>query len=245
MKEKSKFKIKEAISRRHVVCAAFVVLLIVLFILFMVRSCVVEDDFSVEPLDVPSSLAGAAVELDFIDNDEEDGEFLEEVSEEEIEPANADDSDSTSSSDADETGSVSVSSQSEDTESSGSQSSSSPSTNSSSSASSSSSSSSSSASEASSASSKTWVVDYEQVWVVDELSYTEEIPIYETVEISVCNICGEEITGSTSDHAKEHMLAGEGSGHHSEWIVQVVGYSTVIHEEVGHWESVEVGGHWE
>ncbi|WP_418381678.1 hypothetical protein, partial [Adlercreutzia sp.] len=36
-----------------------------------------------------------------------------------------------------------------------------------------------------------------------------------------CNICGTDITGNTSAHAKEHMKAGEGSGHHSE-IRQIV-----------------------
>lgn len=96
-----------------------------------------------------------------------------------------------------------------------------------------------------SASQKKWVEDTERVWVVDREAWTESIPTYSTVEVSICNICGTDITGNTSAHAKEHMKAGEGSGHHSEIRQIVTGYNTVSHKEEGHWETKVVGGHWE
>ena len=92
---------------------------------------------------------------------------------------------------------------------------------------------------------KRWVEETEQVWVVDSPAWSESVPVYEAREISVCNVCGIEITGSVSAHAKEHMLAGEGSGHRSEVIQVLVGHETVEHPEEGHWETVVTGGHWE
>lgn len=92
---------------------------------------------------------------------------------------------------------------------------------------------------------KTWVEETERVWVVDKEAWTESVPIYGTIEISVCNICGTDITGNTSAHAKEHMKADEGSGHHSEVRREITGYDTVSHPEEGHWETKVVGGHWE
>lgn len=92
---------------------------------------------------------------------------------------------------------------------------------------------------------KTWMEETERVWVVDKEAWTESVPIYGTIEISVCNICGTDITGNTSAHAKAHMKAGEGSGHHSEVRREITGYDTVSHAEEGHWETKAVGGHWE
>lgn len=92
---------------------------------------------------------------------------------------------------------------------------------------------------------KRWVEETEQVWVIDSPAWSESVPVYEAREISVCNVCGIEITGSVSAHAKEHMLAGEGSGHRSEVIQVLVGHETVEHPEEGHWETVVIGGGWE
>ena len=92
---------------------------------------------------------------------------------------------------------------------------------------------------------KTWVEETERVWVIDREAWTESVPTYSTVEVSICNICGTDITGNTSAHAKEHMKAGEGSGHHSEVRREITGYETVGHKEKGHWETRVVGGHWE
>ena len=92
---------------------------------------------------------------------------------------------------------------------------------------------------------RTWVTDYEDVWVEDSPAWDESVPVYGSVEVSICNICGADITGNTAAHGKQHMLAGEGSGHHSEVHEVVVGHDTVHHDATGHWERVESGGHWE
>ena len=91
---------------------------------------------------------------------------------------------------------------------------------------------------------KTWVEEKERVWVVDKEAWTERVPIYSTVEVSICNICGADITGNTSAHSKEHMKAGEGSGHHSEVRQEITGYETVSHKEEGHYETRVSSGHW-
>lgn len=96
-----------------------------------------------------------------------------------------------------------------------------------------------------SASQKKWVEDTQQVWVEDKAAWTEQVPTYGTKEVSICNVCGQDITGNTSAHAKAHMMAGEGSGHHNEVQRVVTGYNTVNHPAEGHYETRVVGGHWE
>lgn len=93
--------------------------------------------------------------------------------------------------------------------------------------------------------SKHWVEDTQQVWVEDRAAWTEQVPVYSSKEVSICNICGQDITGNTSAHAKAHMMAGEGSGHHSEVRKTVSGYNIVNHPAEGHYETKVVGGHWE
>ena len=93
--------------------------------------------------------------------------------------------------------------------------------------------------------SKKWVPDYKKVWVEDSAAWDEQVPIYDEVEVSICNVCGAEITGNEAPHAKAHALAGEGGGHHNDYRSILVGYETVHHEAVGHWETIEDSGHWE
>lgn len=90
-----------------------------------------------------------------------------------------------------------------------------------------------------------WVADYEDVWVEDSPGWDESVPVYGYVEVSICNVCGADVTGNAAAHGKQHMLAGEGSGHHSEVRETVVGYETIHHDAEGHWERIESGGHWE
>lgn len=92
---------------------------------------------------------------------------------------------------------------------------------------------------------KKWVEDTQQVWVEDKAAWSESVPVYGTKEVSICNVCGADITGNTSAHSKAHMLAGEGSGHHSEVRQVVTGYNTVNHPAEGHYETKVTGGHWE
>lgn len=54
-------------------------------------------------------------------------------------------------------------------------------------------------------------------------------------ERSICNTCGEDITGNTTAHGKAHVLAGEAAGYRGEYII--VGYTQVI---VGY-EKVIIG----
>lgn len=93
--------------------------------------------------------------------------------------------------------------------------------------------------------SKRWVEDTQEVWIEDRAAWTEQVPVYSTKEVSICNVCGQDITVSTSAHAKAHMMAGEGSGHHSEVRKEIAGYETVNHPAEGHYETRVVGGHWE
>ena len=92
---------------------------------------------------------------------------------------------------------------------------------------------------------KKWVEDTQRVWVEDKAAWSESVPVYGTKEVSICNVCGADITGNTAAHSKAHMMAGEGSGHHSEVQKVVTGYNTVNHPAEGHWETKVVGGHWE
>lgn len=101
------------------------------------------------------------------------------------------------------------------------------------------------AASSSSAPQKKWVEDTQRVWVEDKAAWSESVPVYGTKEVSICNVCGADITGNTAAHSKAHMMAGEGSGHHSEVQKVVTGYNTVSHPAEGHWEKKVVGGHWE
>lgn len=92
---------------------------------------------------------------------------------------------------------------------------------------------------------KKWVEDTEQVWVEDKAAWSEQVPIYCNKEVSICNVCGADVTGNASAHGKAHMLAGEGSGHHSEVRQVITGYNTVSHAAEGHYETRVTGGHWE
>lgn len=92
---------------------------------------------------------------------------------------------------------------------------------------------------------KKWVEDTQRVWVEDKAAWSESVPVYGTKEVSICNVCGADITGNTATHSKAHMMAGEGSGHHSEVQKVVTGYNSVSHPAEGHWENKVVGGHWE
>lgn len=92
---------------------------------------------------------------------------------------------------------------------------------------------------------KRWVEDTEQVWVEDKAAWSEQVPVYGSKEVSICNICGADVTGNASAHGKAHMLTGEGSGHHSEIKQTITGYNTISHAAEGHWETRVTGGHWE
>ena len=102
-----------------------------------------------------------------------------------------------------------------------------------------------------------WVADYEQVWVpnyvtvTDQAAWDEQVPVYGYSERSICNTCGADVTGNEAAHGKQHAMNGQNGGHHSEVVQTITGYNTVHHDAVthvedqGHWETRESGGHWE
>ena len=88
---------------------------------------------------------------------------------------------------------------------------------------------------------KTWHdAEYktEQVWVVDEEGYTWQKPIYETHDATICNICGEEITGHITEHDKtKHLPYGDDFSYRCEMVDTLVGYETITVPEKGHYET--------
>lgn len=69
--------------------------------------------------------------------------------------------------------------------------------------------------------------------VTIQAAWDEEVPIYENVEHTICNVCGEELTiDNYISHGKAHALAGEGSGYHSEWRYEQTGTQIVHHDAV-------------
>lgn len=90
---------------------------------------------------------------------------------------------------------------------------------------------------------KTWhEAEYktERVWVVDVPAHTWQCPIYESHDASICNTCGEEITGHTSEHMFAHMDKGENGSYRCEIVDVIVGYETVEEPEEGHYETQTV-----
>ena len=90
---------------------------------------------------------------------------------------------------------------------------------------------------------KTWhEAIYEEVYHPAETTqewvpYYIDAPIYESHRASICNTCGEEITGHTSEHMFAHMDKGENGSYRIETVDEIVGYETVEEPEVGHWET--------
>ena len=88
---------------------------------------------------------------------------------------------------------------------------------------------------------KTWHdAEYktERVWVVDEEGYTWQKPIYETHDATICNICGEEITGHITEHDKtKHLPYGDDFSYRCEMVDTLVGYETITVPEKGHYET--------
>ena len=87
-----------------------------------------------------------------------------------------------------------------------------------------------------------WVEVYKDVYHAEEGHYenvlvkeawTESVPVYEEQARSICNTCGKDITGNTTAHVKEHMLAGEANGgHRTEYIQVQVGTNTIKHDAI-------------
>jgi len=92
--------------------------------------------------------------------------------------------------------------------------------------------------------------EYEDVYVVDQEAYSYEEPVYQERQITVCHVCGAEFdtSYSTSEfyaHDDQHLLAGEGSGWHSDVRKVQVGTNTVNVPEEGHYEKKLVKDAWD
>lgn len=85
-----------------------------------------------------------------------------------------------------------------------------------------------------------------KVWVVDKESYTYEEPVYETQYRQICNTCGADITGDTTNHMRYHMSNGENYSVSVKSVQVQVDTKTITVPEEGHWETVVVKeGYWE
>lgn len=70
--------------------------------------------------------------------------------------------------------------------------------------------------------------------VVVKEAWIESVPVYEEQARSICNGCGQDITGNTTAHMKDQMLAGNMAcgGYHVEYKQVQVGTNTINHPAV-------------
>ncbi len=85
---------------------------------------------------------------------------------------------------------------------------------------------------------------YTTKYVVDQAAYDEQVAQTEMVEHTICSVCEADLSSFTQSQINSHMkaeaLAGKGSGYYSKATLDVVGYTTIHHDEVGHNEQVLV-----
>ena len=86
-----------------------------------------------------------------------------------------------------------------------------------------------------------WVNMTKQVKVIDQEAYTYEEPVYERQGRTICNTCGADCTENRTAHGKAHMLNGEKSSYHDEWVNIQVGTKTVEVPEKSHYETEIIG----
>ncbi len=91
-----------------------------------------------------------------------------------------------------------------------------------------------------------WQPQYstESTYVVDQAAWDETVsePVYETIDKTICNTCGVDITGQIDDHVYNHMVNGENGSYRveSETIQTGTNTYTIHHDEVGHYEDSQV-----
>ena len=69
---------------------------------------------------------------------------------------------------------------------------------------------------------------HNEQYVVKE-AWTESVPIYEEVALTICNTCGADITGKVNPHIEAHMLNGENGSYRTEWKTIQTGTNTINH----------------
>jgi len=104
---------------------------------------------------------------------------------------------------------------------------------------------------------RTWVIDYERVWVPNlvevEVEPERVETVYETRDILMCNVSGcgftTENAGEMSSHWASHAMQGVDEGYSSISQQIAVGTSVIPAvtrlEDHGEYKLVESGGHWE
>ncbi len=83
---------------------------------------------------------------------------------------------------------------------------------------------------------------YKQQYVVDQATWSEEVPVWGNKEIAVCNYCKQDISSNIEGHLDFHIENGVAAGWHSEVIKTQTGTRIIQHEEQGHYENVLVCG---
>ena len=69
---------------------------------------------------------------------------------------------------------------------------------------------------------------HNEQYVVKE-AWTESVPIYEEVALTICNTCGADITEKLNPHIEAHMLNGENGSYRTEWKTIQTGTNTINH----------------
>ena len=91
-----------------------------------------------------------------------------------------------------------------------------------------------------------WTDLTQQVYVVDQQAWDEEVVTYQQEVHAICSTCGFDFTAAgysqsqLDAHSEAHALALEGGGWYTA-VVQIPVTSYVHHDEVGHYETVVVG----
>lgn len=69
--------------------------------------------------------------------------------------------------------------------------------------------------------------------VVVQAAWDEQVPVYGDVAHDICNVCGAELTeANVTEHTRNHALAYEGGGYHTEWRRKQTGTQTIHHDAV-------------
>ncbi|GHU82425.1 hypothetical protein AGMMS50284_4260 [Clostridia bacterium] len=86
-------------------------------------------------------------------------------------------------------------------------------------------------------------------WVVDQAAISHEEPVYETVNIIICNACEADVTSLSQDelnaHMEAHILVGEVGTWRSETKEVQIGTETIVTvPEIGHYETTVTKEAW-
>lgn len=87
----------------------------------------------------------------------------------------------------------------------------------------------------------TWENITKSVKVVDQEAYSYEEPVYEYKVRTICKVCGEDITGNTTVHNKQHVLNGENVSYEAKKVKTQIDTKIVEVPEKSHYEDKVIG----